>query len=137
MLDAELRSRVRGLLAELAAPLSLHCWTQEGDPASGAVWELFSELAEASSLLSLVAESGPVPGLEPEEQESAVTELRKDGTPTGIRWLGFPGGYEFSSLLETLLAVSRDLPPALPEDVRQRLGELFEPVRLEVFVTPT
>ena len=54
----------------------------------------------------------------------------------GIRYYGIPAGYEFVSLLETLIMVSKrdsGLEPA----TRERLAQVQEPLRLEVFVTPT
>jgi len=54
----------------------------------------------------------------------------------GIRYLGIPAGHEFTTLIQDLVLVSkRD--SGLSAATRKFLAELKEPVRLEVFVTPT
>jgi glutaredoxin-like protein len=54
----------------------------------------------------------------------------------GIRFAGIPSGYEFSSLIQSLMMVSgRD--SGLKEKTRQALKELKQPIHLAVFSTPT
>jgi alkyl hydroperoxide reductase subunit AhpF len=54
----------------------------------------------------------------------------------GIRMMGTPSGYEFSSLLQAIIFVSkRD--SGLKAVISEQLSKLKEPVRLQVFVTPT
>jgi alkyl hydroperoxide reductase subunit AhpF len=54
----------------------------------------------------------------------------------GIRFYGIPSGYEFSSLINSVIMVSkRD--SGLKQEVRYELNELKQPVHLKVFVTPT
>lgn len=53
-----------------------------------------------------------------------------------IVFYGIPSGFEFLSLLEDILMVSkRD--SGLGEETRRRLGALREPLHLQVFVTPS
>jgi glutaredoxin-like protein len=54
----------------------------------------------------------------------------------GIRFAGIPSGYEFSSLIQSLILVSgRD--SGLSPEARKTLNDLKQPVLLQVFVTPT
>jgi glutaredoxin-like protein len=54
----------------------------------------------------------------------------------GIRFFGIPSGYEFISLLEDIKMVStRD--SGLQPKTRELLGQLRNPLHLEVYVTPT
>jgi len=54
----------------------------------------------------------------------------------GIRFFGIPGGYEFSSLVETIKMVSaRD--SGLSQKSREALSQLKKPVHIQVFVTLT
>jgi alkyl hydroperoxide reductase subunit AhpF len=53
-----------------------------------------------------------------------------------IRFFGAPTGYEFMSLLDAILVASTG-ESGLSADSRARLGELNQPVNLQVFVTPT
>jgi len=54
----------------------------------------------------------------------------------GIRYYGVPSGYEFASLLETMLLISGG-DSGLAQETRRRLAQLDKPLHLEVFVTPT
>ncbi len=54
----------------------------------------------------------------------------------GIRFYGIPSGYEFSSLFEDIIDVSRG-ESGLLEPTKKALAHLKEPVHIQVFVTPT
>ncbi len=63
----------------------------------------------------------------------------RDGDQTidyGIRMAGIPAGHEFTSFIQDIVLVSsRD--SGLDARTRQYLGDLKQPVLLQVFVTPT
>ena len=54
----------------------------------------------------------------------------------GVRFYGIPSGYEFSSLIEGIVAVGRRQ-PSLNKKTLQEIQKLNKPVHLQVFVTPT
>jgi len=54
----------------------------------------------------------------------------------GVRYYGMPGGYEFVTLLELVLDVSKNAPPLAPATL-EALATLPGDVHLQVFVTPT
>jgi glutaredoxin-like protein len=54
----------------------------------------------------------------------------------GIRYFGVPAGYEFGSLLEDIIDVSRGS-TRLSELTKQGLRQVSKPVHIQVFVTPT
>jgi glutaredoxin-like protein len=54
----------------------------------------------------------------------------------GIRFYGIPAGYEFSTLIETILDVSRG-EHRLPQNVINELIKVDKPVHIQVMVTPT
>lgn len=54
----------------------------------------------------------------------------------GIRFYGIPSGYEFASLLEAILMVSKGQ-SELSEATRKQLGAIDQEVHIQVFVTPT
>lgn len=54
----------------------------------------------------------------------------------GLRFYGFPYGYEFQTLINDLIAVSRGSTD-LSEEIKKRLGEVKRPVHIQVFVTLT
>lgn len=54
----------------------------------------------------------------------------------GIRFYGIPSGYEFASFLETLVMVSKS-ESGLQAELKQKIQTVTQPVRIQVFVTPT
>lgn len=54
----------------------------------------------------------------------------------GVRFLGIPAGYEFSNLIDSIVAVSTG-EPALSEETKSALVDLAGDVRIKVFTTPT
>lgn len=54
----------------------------------------------------------------------------------GIRFFGIPSGYEYGSLLEAIIQVSRGQSSLQPQ-TREALKKIAQPVHLQVFVTPT
>jgi len=54
----------------------------------------------------------------------------------GIRFYGIPSGYEFGTLIEDIIMVSKG-DSGLEQQTRETLATLAEPVHLQVFVTPT
>lgn len=54
----------------------------------------------------------------------------------GIRFFGIPVGYEFITLLSSIIDVSRN-ESGLEEDTKSELSKISEPVHIQVFVTPS
>jgi alkyl hydroperoxide reductase subunit AhpF len=54
----------------------------------------------------------------------------------GIRFLGVPAGYEFSNLIDSIIAVSRG-EAQLKEESKAALSGLAQDVTIKVFATPT
>ena len=61
--------------------------------------------------------------------------VQTDGTK-GVRYFGIPGGFEFSSLIEDIVDVSRNATD-LSQKVKDKIREIDEEVHIQVFVTPT
>ena len=54
----------------------------------------------------------------------------------GVRFYGIPSGYEFSSLIESIVAVGKRQPSLSKKSLAEIL-RLDKPVHIQVFVTPT
>lgn len=62
--------------------------------------------------------------------------LMVEGQPAPqLRFYGIPAGYEFTTLLEGIISLSREVSP-LRVPTRKVLRKLDQDVRLQVFVTP-
>jgi len=72
------------------------------------------------------------------DKTPAIVVLTSGNEPkdTGIRFFGIPSGYEFTTLVEDIVAVSRKQPELAPE-TQNWLTSLDRPIHLQVFVTPT
>jgi len=69
----------------------------------------------------------------------AIVVLRvEDGEEKdyGVRFYGIPSGYEFTSVIEDIIDVSKG-DSGLQPQTREAVAELGEPVHFQVFVTPT
>jgi glutaredoxin-like protein len=54
----------------------------------------------------------------------------------GVRFFGIPSGYEYMSLIESIIDVSKGQ-TGLSQETRQALREIDKDIRIQVFVTPT
>ncbi len=66
----------------------------------------------------------------------AIALVAGDSRDTGIRFYGAPAGYEFSALIDAVVAASNGR-PQLADETRAQLAAVTSPVRIQVFVTPT
>jgi glutaredoxin-like protein len=66
----------------------------------------------------------------------AVAILGEGGIDYGIRFYGIPAGYEFTSLVEDIVDVSRGT-ANLPQAVLDELAKVDKPVHLQVMVSPS
>jgi len=139
LIDDSLRAELRNRLAEMDKPVKLVVFTQELEcQYCKDNHGLMEELAELTDKISvelynyqLDNEKVREYGIEMIPATAIVGE--KD---YGIRFYGIPAGYEFSSLLEDILDVSRGR-PEVDGEIEKKLSELTKPVHVKVFVTPT
>jgi glutaredoxin-like protein len=124
---------------KLAQPVSLILFTQESECAScGDAQELLEETAGLSDKLTLtvydlVKDEAKAKAYGVERVPAVVVEAKDD---LGIRFLGIPSGYEYSSLVEDILAVGTG-ESGLSEATNEALSGLAKPVHIQVFVTPS
>ncbi len=71
------------------------------------------------------------------EMVPAILMLDANGNDMRIRFYGIPSGYEFSSLIEDVIATSKNGAVDLSQDTIKKLQEVKTPLKLQVFVTPT
>jgi glutaredoxin-like protein len=128
------------LLAGLVNPVKMVVFTQEFECQYCAdVRMLAEELAElADGRLKLTV-------YDFEKDSEAADRYRVDKIPAlllhgekeyGVRFFGIPSGYEFATLLEDIINVSRGV-TRLSESTKAKLRAIKEPVHIQVFVTPT
>ena len=101
--------------------------------------QLITEVASLSSKIKLAVHDAAV---DPEPARAAGVEgidpafvFRGPSVKGTLRYLGLPAGYEFRTLIDTLVAVSRG-ESGLSAPARTALATVAKPVHLQVFVTP-
>ncbi|MGH2709476.1 MAG: protein disulfide oxidoreductase, partial [Actinomycetota bacterium] len=55
----------------------------------------------------------------------------------GVRFVGLPGGYEFTSFVETLISTGADGGSHLAHETLERLATLSAAIDIKTFITPT
>lgn len=131
----EIRKRLEGL----QNPVKLVFFTQELECMyCKETHQLLQELAELSDKLTLEVYNFAIDREMAEKFSidkipATVVMGEKD---YGIRFYGIPSGFEFSTLLEDIVMVSRG-DSGLSEETRKALKAITTPVHLQVFVTPT
>ncbi|HEV8663155.1 MAG TPA: hypothetical protein VGT06_08465 [Candidatus Methylomirabilis sp.] len=139
MLSERDRRGIQDRLKQMEGPVKLVNFTQELEcPTCRETGQLLQELSGLSEKLSL-----EVYNFQLDKQQ--VSQYQIDKIPAtvvagvkdyGIRFYGLPAGYEFATLLEDILAVSRGKSALSPATI-ERLRTLDRPLHLQVFVTPT
>jgi alkyl hydroperoxide reductase subunit AhpF len=141
LLSDEDRQVIRTHLADLTHDVKLLLFNQTiGGPETGPIAkQILDELPGLSERLT-IEECNYV--LDKERAASygvdkipAIVVL-KDGEDTRIRFFGAPAGYEFMSLVEAIILAGGD-DSGLSEETKQLLAALEQPLKLDVFVTPT
>jgi alkyl hydroperoxide reductase subunit AhpF len=139
LLSEEIAGELREAFSGLVNPVTLAVASQAlQDPVSEEVRRLVEELAALDEKLK----AEPVNFVLDQER---VATLGLERTPAiailgaedhGVRFYGTPAGYEFGSLVDGILDVSRGS-SLLSEPTRAALAALDRELRLRVFSTPT
>lgn len=137
--ETELEGAVQ-LLLFAQPPSGLYVPGREEPQTGREAQALLEEVTGLSDKLTLEVHN---PRLEPELaaqhgiERSPALIIQADGWTGGqVRFFGLPGGYEFSTLLEDIIDISRGK-TRLTEATRTAIASLPGPVHLQVFVTPT
>ncbi len=143
--DREYLSQV--FAERLVDPVKIRLYTQKLAQLSIPGYECMTcretnELMEEVASLSDKIELEMLDFLQVREQAAreGITEIPAivlEGKNKGkVRFIGVPAGYEFATLIEDMIDVSRGTTKLQPLS-REILGKLARPVHIQVFVTPT
>jgi len=140
LLTDEVTAELGEAFAGLVNPVRLVVFSQAlAEPVSEEVRRLVEELAALDP--RLVAESRNFVLDQQRASELGIERIPAiavlgEEKDYGVRLYGLPTGYEFGSLVESILDVSRG-ESSLSEETRANLAVLNQDVRLRVFSTPT
>jgi len=147
LIPVEVQNQVREVFQALEEPVKLVMFTQGGGGAIECSMckdtrQLVEEVAGLSEKIELqivdLVKDADIAIQYNIEKIPAVAVLKEGSQPKdyGIRLFGIPSGYEFSSLIEDILLVSRGT-TNLSFKTLNELEKLEHPVHIQVFVTPT
>ena len=132
---AEIRERLQAM----ARPVKLVHFTQESNLEYGReARQLIEELTQISDHLSLETYDFLIDKERVAEYtvDKVPATVIRNGKDYGIRFFGLPAGYEFATLLDAILIVSKGDSGLQPES-REKLAQLTQSLHLQVFTTPT
>lgn len=140
ILNDKIKSQVRELLASMPATVKMvFVESDETCTFCAETKELLQEISHESHKIELVSYNLK----ENKEEAEALKIDRAPGIAImgkekdyGVRIYGIPSGYEFSSLLEIIQAVSKK-EAGIDNEVPSHLKKINKPVNLKVFVSPT
>jgi glutaredoxin-like protein len=139
LLNDEIAGQVKEQLADLAGPVQLMMFTQTFE------CDYCTETRQLAEEVAGLSDQLTVEVYDFVADKEKADELQIDKIPAiavigaedyGVRFYGIPSGYEFTSLLHTIRAVSAGKAELSAEGM-QSLAELTEPVHMQVFITPT
>jgi glutaredoxin-like protein len=141
LMDKETQKQVRELLSVVKSPVTIQMFTQEFECGyCRETRQIVEEVAELSDQVTVqihdfqaeneLAESLKI------DKIPALAIMGEGEKNYGIRFYGIPSGYEFTSLLEAIIAVGAGT-FELDQNTIAFLNSLDAPLHLQVFVTPT
>jgi glutaredoxin-like protein len=144
LMDSETREQVKGALGEMQGPVHVLVFTaEEGCIACKETVAIVEEIANLSDKVTFMHMD-----IDKDKEEAVKYGVDKTpaivimkGTPEeheylGIRFFGIPAGYEFTSLLDSVLTVSIGK-AGISEEGQKYLKDLKKDIHMQVFVTPT
>jgi glutaredoxin-like protein len=133
------RKQLDGILKSMTNEVTMATFTQEFEcNYCKMTRELLGELAALSDRLKLQIYDFV-------KESEAAKKYNIDKIPAtlilgdrdyGIRFYGVPAGYEFTTLVEDIIAVSSN-DPGIPEGIGAELSKIDKPVHIQVMVSPT
>jgi alkyl hydroperoxide reductase subunit AhpF len=144
LINDAVKKQVLQMFAELDQPVQVLFFGKEGDcEYCEPTQQLLEEVCDLSDKLQLsvhdIVRDAALAAQYQVDKTPGTVIAGLDGEKIvdfGVRFAGIPSGHEFSSLINTMVAVSKRQ-PALSESTRAFLSSLTQPVLLQVYVTPT
>ena len=128
MLDANLKTQLKGYLTKLESAIEIVAYLDDGDK-SAETRALIADIAELTDKISLR-----------EVRDSADRKpsfaINRIGEDSGVRFAGLPMGHEFTSLVLALLQVS-GYPPKVDAKVIETIRKIPGKFEFETFVSLT
>ena len=125
MLDQDIKNQLKDYFAKISTNLQFRVYSSSHSQQSELL-DLLREVASCSEKLTVVEaqESSPAPRF----------EILSDGLPTGVAFVGIPGGHEFSSLILAVLNTAR-LGQIPDSGLQARMSRLVGDAEVKTYVS--
>lgn len=133
------REQLRGEFEKLVRPVKLILFVDnENCTYCKETRELLEEITSISPKLNLETFDWKIDQTKAAEFgiDKVPATVIMNGKDHGIRYFGIPAGYEFGSLIDDILDVSKG-ESGLGQKTKESLAKLTQPLHFQVFVTPT
>jgi len=139
-LDTETQNKVKEILEELTEPVKILLFKNDGEY-SDILEQLLGELTELDDRIKIDTYQSDSEEIDNYDIEKdllpAMLILDSEGKDYRIRYYGIPSGYEFSTFLQNILAVSNKSVNSFTDESKEKLTQIDKKLRIRVFVTPT
>ena len=138
LFNEEVASQIKGVLAQMKNEITIKLFIDGKCDTCLETKQLLEETKTLSDKINLVVHEINESKEEAEKYDITLTPtfiiLDDKGTYSGVRFSGFPGGYEINSFVSSLLEMS-GLRHEFPQEVVDRVAKIKEPIDIKVFVT--
>ncbi|MGA0570860.1 alkyl hydroperoxide reductase subunit F [Variovorax sp. VNK109] len=115
MLDSNLKTQLKAYLERISQPIEIVA-SLDSSAASGEMKALLADIAEQSSLITVIEKQG-------DGERAPSFSIGRPGAEPGLRFAGLPMGHEFTSLVLALLQVG-GYPSKAAQDVIEQIRNL-------------
>ncbi len=144
LMDDETKGKVKEALLEMEEPVHILIFTSKDNcPMCDDTVKIAKEVSELADKLTFeelnLESSKDIAERFKVDKTPAMVLLKgkdRNGSYMGIRFFGIPSGYEFTSLLDSILTISHGN-VGLSDEAKEYLRNLDKDVHMQVFVTPT
>lgn len=131
IIDNDILTQLKGYFSGLTQQILLVVQGSPENPKRKEMEEFARDFAAASDAISVKVEDAPT------MEDAPMLSIWRDGEPTGVEFVGIPGGHEFSSLILAVLNAN-GLGKNLPDEAMQRrIAAINGPVDIFSFVSLT
>ncbi len=131
IIDKDLQQQLKGLFANLTEGVMLLVQGSPENPKRKEMEEFANDFAATSDAISVKVEDAPT------MEDAPVLAIWRQGIPTGIEFVGVPGGHEFSSLILAVLNADGQGKNLPDEAMQRRIAAINGPIDIMTFVSLT
>ncbi|MGI6735444.1 MAG: protein disulfide oxidoreductase [Bacilli bacterium] len=138
LFNKEVASQIKQVLDQMKNPITLKLFVEGACPTCLETKQVLEETKALSDKITLVIHDLNNGGEEAKKYDVTITPtfviLDDKGEYHGVKFSGFPGGYEINSFISALLEMSGHR-PNFSQEIIKRVSKINKPVDIKVFVT--